>query len=85
MWTTPSQTYPASPPIEESCSLAEFTPHTGYEPNGLDDLHWSETFAAIFQNESVEIDTEPSYLCEAELDDAIIGKAVSSPLFIQER
>ena len=28
MWTTPRQTLPASPPIEESCSLAEFTPPT---------------------------------------------------------
>ena len=26
MWTAPRQTNPASPPIEESCSLAEFTP-----------------------------------------------------------
>ena len=28
MWTAPRQIYPASPPIEESCSLAEFTPPT---------------------------------------------------------
>ena len=27
----------------------------------------------------------PSYLCDAELDDETIGKALSSPLFIQER
>ena len=39
----------------------------------------------IFQNESVDIDTELSYSCDAELDDEIIGKALSSPLFIQER
>ena len=39
----------------------------------------------MFQNESVGIDTEPSYLCDAELDDEIIGKALSSPLFIKER
>ena len=30
-------------------------------------------------------DTVPSYLCDAELDDETIGKALSSPLFIQER
>ena len=30
-------------------------------------------------------DTEPSCSCDAELDDEIIGKALSSPLFIQER
>ena len=39
----------------------------------------------IFQDESGDIDTEPSYSCDAELDDEIVGKALSSPLFIQER
>ena len=39
----------------------------------------------IFQEESGDIDTEPSYWCDAELDDDTIGKALSSPLFIQER
>ena len=39
----------------------------------------------IFQDESGDIDTEPSYLCDAELDDETIRKALSSPLFIQER
>ena len=38
-----------------------------------------------FQEESGDKDTEPSYLCDAELDDETIGKALSSPLFIQER
>ena len=85
MWTTPRQTYPASPPTEESCLLAEFTPHTGYEPKLLDDFHYSETTEIIFQEESGDKRTEPSYLCDAELDDEIIGKALSSPLFIQKR
>ena len=39
----------------------------------------------IFQEESSDKDTEPSYLCDAELDDETIGKVLSSPLFIQER
>ena len=39
----------------------------------------------IFQDESGDRDTEPSYSCDAELDDEIFGKALSSPLFIQER
>ena len=65
--------------------LAIHNPLTGYEPNQLDNLTYSETFAAIFQNESVDIDTEPSYSCDAELDDELVGKALSSPLFIQER
>ena len=39
----------------------------------------------IFQEESGDKETEPSYLWYAELDDETIGKALSSPLFIQER
>ena len=39
----------------------------------------------IFREESGDKDTEPSYLCDAELDDETIGRALSSPLFIQER
>ena len=39
----------------------------------------------IFQEESGDLDTEPSYLCDAELDDDTIGRALSLPLFIQER
>ena len=58
---------------------------TGHEPKQLDNSDYSETYAVIFQNESVDIDTEPSYSCDAELDDEIIGKALSSPLFIHER
>ena len=85
MWTTPRQTLLAPPPIEESCSLAEFTPPTGYEPKLLDDFHFSETTEIIFQEESGDKDAVPSYLCDAELDDETIGKALSSPLFIQER
>ena len=37
------------------------------------------------EDESVDIDTEPSYSCDAELDDELIGKALPSPPFIQER
>ena len=46
---------------------------------------YSETHRAIFQNEPVDIDTEPSYSFDAELDDELIRKALSSPLFSQER
>ena len=65
--------------------MAIHNPLTGYEPNQLDNTDYFETFAVIFLNESGDIDTEPSYSCDAELDDEIIGKALSSPLFIQER
>ena len=76
---------PAHTQNEEYCPGAKHNPLTGYEPKLLDDFHYSETFAAIFQDETVDIDTEPSYWCDAELDDEIIGKAPSSPLFIHER
>ena len=85
MWTTPWQITTATPPTEASCLLAEYTPPTGYEHKLLDDFHYSETTEMIFQEESGDIDTESSYLCDAELDDETIGKALSSPLFIQER
>ena len=62
-----------------------YNPLTGYEPKLLDDFDHSETTEMIFQNESVDTDTKPSYSCDAELDDEITGKAPSSPLFIQER
>ena len=62
-----------------------YNPLTGYEPNLLDDFHYSETTEIIIQEESGDKDTEPSYLCDAELDDGTIGRALSSPLFIQER
>ena len=39
----------------------------------------------IFQGESGDVNTEPSYSCDAELDDETIGKPLSSPLFIHER
>ena len=70
---------------EEYCPVAIHNPLTGYEPNVLDDFHCSETTEMIFQEKSGDKDTEPSYLCDAELDDETIGKALSSPLFIQER
>ena len=64
--------------------MAMHDPLTGYEPNLLDNFDYSETSAAISHRESCDIDTEPSYSCDAELDDETIGKALSSPLFIQE-
>ena len=64
--------------------MAMHNPLTGCEPNQLDNFDHSETYAAIFQYESVDNDTEPSYSCDAELDDELIGIALSSPLFTQE-
>ena len=81
----PSTKPDAHPQNEEYCTVAIYNPFTGYEPKQLDNHDYSETYAVIFQDESSDTDTEPSYLCDAELDDETIGKALSSPLFIQER
>ena len=85
MSRTPSIKPKAHPPNVEYCPVAIYNPLTGYEPNQLDNFDYSETKTAIFQNESVEIDTELSYSCDAGFDGNLIGKAPSSPLFIQER
>ena len=65
--------------------MAIHNPLTGFSPNQLDNFDYSETLAAIFQNESVVINMEASYSCDAELDHELIRKALSSPLFTQER
>ena len=83
MWSTSGQLTIVTPPNEESGAVAEFTPPTGYEPKLPDDFHHSETTEIFFQDESSN--TVPSYLFDAELDDETIGRALSSPLFIQER
>ena len=85
MWTAPRQLTTGTPPTEESCPLAEFTPLTGYGTKLLDDFHFSGITEMIFPDESSDKDAVPSYLFDAELDDETIGKALSSPLFIQER
>ena len=83
MWSSSGQYTTGTPPNGESGPLAEHTPLTGYEPNIPDDFHHSETTEIFFQVQSS--DTVPSYSCDAELDDEKIGRALSSPLFIQER
>ena len=45
---------------EEYCPVAIYNPLTGYEPKLLDNFDYSETSAMIFQDESGDIDTEPS-------------------------
>ena len=83
MWISSEQDPLCTSPIEESCPLAGYTPPTGYEPNFFDDFHYSETTEIFLQEQSS--DTTPSYLHDAEISDDIIGRALSSPLFIQER
>ena len=83
MLSTSGQLATGTSPTEESGPLAENTPITGYETKLPDDFHYSETPEIIFQEQS--IDAVPSYLFDAELDDETFGRALSSPLFIQER
>ena len=85
MTRTPSIEPKAHPQNEEYCPVAIYNPLTGYEHNQLDNFDYSEASAALLHDESVDIDTEMSYSCDAELDDELVGKALSSPLFIQER
>ena len=70
-------------PNEESGTLANNLPLTGYEPNFFNDFHFSETTDIFLQEQSS--DTMPSYLHDAKLSDDTIGRALSSPLFTQER
>ena len=62
--------------------MAENTPLTSYESNIPDDFHYSETTEISLEQSS---DTVPSFLFDVEVDDETIGRALSSPLFIQER
>ena len=60
--------------------MAIYNHLTDYEPNlldnQLDNFDYSEASAAIFQDESVDMDTELSYSCDAELDDACPKSAI---------
>ena len=42
--------------------MAIFNPLTGYEPNFLDNFDYSETSAAIFQDELADVDTESFFM-----------------------
>ena len=63
--------------------MADNTPLTGYEPKIFDDYHISETTEIFIQESSS--DSRPSNLHDWEISDYTIGRALSSPLFTQER
>ena len=61
MWSKPPSTKSlAHTQTEKYCPVAIQNPLSGYEPNQLDNFDYSKTYAAIFQNGSADIDTEPS-------------------------
>ena len=66
---------------EELGTLAENNPLTSYEPNFIDNYHISETTDIFIQEQS----SGPRTLRDLESDDYTIGRALSSPLFTQER
>ena len=68
---------------EESDTMAENNPLTSYEPNFIDNYQISETTEILIQESSS--DSRPSNLHDLEIDDYTIGRALSSPLFTQER
>ena len=68
---------------EEFRTLADDTPLTGYEPKIFDDHHISETTEIFIQESSS--DSRPSNLHDWEISDDTTGRALSSPLFTQER
>ena len=68
---------------EELCTLADNNPLTGYEPYFIDNYHISETTGIFIQESSG--DNRPSNLHDWEISDYTIGRALSSPLFTQER
>ena len=75
MWWTNSLCTSAN---EDLGTLAEYNPLTSYEPN---DYHISEATEPYIQESS----GENGSLNDLEYDDVTIGKALSSPLFTQER
>ena len=83
MWMSSEQDPLCTSPNEECVPSANNAPLTGYEPNFFDDFHYSETTEIFLQEPSS--DTRHSYLHDAEISDDTIGRALSSPLFTQER
>ena len=83
MWIGLEQDPLCTSPNEELGTLANNAPLTGYEPKFFDYCHFTETTEIFIQESSS--DTRPSYLHDSEITDDTIGRALSSPLFTQER
>ena len=66
MWTTPRQSYPAPPPTEESCHLAEFTPPTHHDdvfPCDTTDEHVTMNSWYPFRNAQWTANAGQTYIC----------------------
>ena len=83
MWVGSERSTLCASANEEFGTLADNTPLTGHEPNVLDNFHISETTEIFIQESSS--DSRPSNVHDWESSDYTIGRALSSPLFTQER
>ena len=83
MWVGSMRSLMRTSANEELGTLADNNPLTGYEPNIIDNYQISETTEIFIQESSS--DSRPSNLHDFEIDDYTIGRALSSPLFTQER
>ena len=79
----PEQDPLCTSPNKESGLLANKAPLTSYEPNFFDNFHISETTEFFIQESSC--DSRPLNSHDLDIDDYTIGRALSSPLFTQER
>ena len=83
MWVGSGRNTLCASANEELSTLADNNPLTSYEPNVLDNCQISETTEIFIQESSS--DSRPSNLHDWEVSNYTIGRAHSSPLFIQER
>ena len=83
MWVGSERSTLCASANEELGTLADNTPLTGYELKIFDDYHVPKT-TEIFIQESSN-DSRSSNLHDWEISDYTIGRALSSPLFTQER
>ena len=65
------------------CALPRMKSQALWSTTPLSQVHFSETTEIFIQDCSS--DTRPSYLHDSEISDDTIGRALSSPLFTQER
>ena len=80
MWVGSERIHLCASANEESDSLVNNAPHTFYDPKFFDDYHFSETTELVLQESSSDRN-----LHDSEISDYTIGKALSTPLFTQER
>ena len=83
MWVGSERSTLCASANEELGTSADNAPLTGCEPKFFDDYHITETTEIFIQESSS--DSRPSNLHDWEISDYTIGRALSSPLFTQER